>query len=192
MIVSPQQQASSCCPPPYPGRMSRKGFSAWSSLRAPGAPGWVCQQPLLCQPAGSVSPSQSPLFSVTAVLGVTLVSSQGLPRSPFWQSPGLLPSALPSVGWPHPMRKGSAAGEERQGAPGWGGCRWAVPGHLPEQTGPTFSQAQRALCAGHTQPRVQSRRLTFPNTKEAHSQTVLGVARRLNPAGQGPVTHLDG
>lgn len=83
------------------------------------------------------------------------------------------------------MRKGGAAG--KVGSPWAGGCRWAVPGLLPGQMGPTLSQAQRAQCKGHAQPRVQSGRLVFLHTKEAHSQTYLGVACRLNPAGQGPM-----
>lgn len=128
---------------------------------------------------------------MTAVLGVTLVSSQGLPGSLSGESPGLLPNALPLVGWLPPGRKGGAAGEERWEAPGRGGCRWAMPVHLPKQMSPALTQAQRALCEGHTQPHVQSGRLTFLNTKEAHSQTGLGVACRLNPAGSAPWTPGD-
>lgn len=77
----------------------------------------------------SSAPAPSACCSMrAAVLGVTLASSQGLPGSRFWKSPGLLPSVLPSVGWRlHSVRKGGLAGEERWGALGRGGVAAGGP-----------------------------------------------------------------
>lgn len=96
---------------PYPG---------WpqSSLLAPVTRHFLrpISSPCSVSPPQCASQPQNPILSTAAVLGVTLVFSQGLPGSHFWQSPGLLLSALPL--WPHPVRKGGATGEERWGAPG--------------------------------------------------------------------------
>lgn len=75
------------------------------------------QQPLFFEPASTVSGARAPS---SPGLGVVLAFSLGLSGLCFWHSPGLLLSALPSVGWLHPVRKGGAAGEERWGAPGRG------------------------------------------------------------------------
>lgn len=126
MNVSPQQQARSCCNPLLLRQDEPEGFFAselpsspdgWPFL-VPGASGWTSHSPCSVTLPQHASWPLSPLLSRTAIIGVTLASSQGLPGSHFWQNPGLLPSALPSGGWLHPVRKGGATGEERWGAPG--------------------------------------------------------------------------
>ena len=152
MIVSPQQRAGWCCLLPDPGRVSRK-------RRRSGGGGHP--QPPRClpgEPAPEPSPSQGPSLESSRV------SSQQLPRLLFRQSPGLLPSALPSAGRLQAVRKGGAAGEERQGAPGWGGCRWAGPGRPPEQTRASIlPPGHKGLSVRDTPVPCASERLTFPD-----------------------------
>lgn len=149
-MVSPQQQTR-CCISPLCRQVEREGLFCSSILSSiPTAGSFLSPVP---QGGPVSSPShvswpQKLLLSVTAVLGVTLTSSQGLQGHIC--GTGLPPST--SVRWLHFVRKGGPAGEERRGAPGQGGWRWAVPGSLPEQTGPILSRAQRTLCEGHAQP----------------------------------------
>lgn len=102
--VSPQQQAKSCCIQPRPRQDEQEGFLTselsfgpdGQPFLVPGVSGWACQQPLLGQLVSACQQAPEPALSMRAVLRVTLVSSQGLSGSHFWQSPGLLLSAPPS------------------------------------------------------------------------------------------------
>lgn len=152
VIVSPQQRAGWCCLLPDPGRVNRKRRCSGGGGRP---------QPPRClpgEPAPEPSPGQEPSSESSRV------SSQQLPRLPFRRSPGLLPSALPSAGRLQAVRKGGAAREERQGAPGWGGCRWAGPGQPPEQTrASVLPPGHKGLSVRDTPVPCASGRLTFPD-----------------------------
>lgn len=157
--------------------MSRKRFSASEFSVGPRCSGvGGRRQPPLCQPrepAPEPSPPQGPSSESPRVC------SQQLPRSPFRRSPGLPPSALPSSAL-QAVRKGGAVGEERRGAPGWGGCRWAGPGRPPAQTGASaLPSGHKGLGMRDTPAPCASGRLTFPDRGGGRSQTW-----RLKPAGQ--------